>query len=166
MFFSCNLFVDVIYFCIKQNAKWVTLMKKVLKFTVPVLVVIIVILSFAGCSGGISRDDAQAHIRDFFDAIETKDYEQACALLHPERPADLETFFEGLSYAEDLDFSKIEITKYTGFSSSFYDSTVGGSTYSLSMNVKAGDNEIKMKIEIVRNDNGFGIYNFDVDTKK
>lgn len=139
-------------------------MRNVLKCIVPVLVVLAVIFSFAGCSGGISRDDAKAHIREFFDAIETKDYEQASTLLHPERPADLEAFFEGLSYTEDLDFSKIEITKYTGFSSSYYDSTVGGSTYSLSMNVKVGGNEIKMKIEIVRNDNGFGIYNFDIDT--
>ncbi|MCI8331436.1 MAG: hypothetical protein HFE78_01215 [Clostridiales bacterium] len=139
-------------------------MKKILNSIVSVFAILVVIFSFVGCSGGISSDDAKAHISDFLDAIETKDYEHAATFLHPERPADLEAFFEVLKNEGDLDFSTIEITKYTGFSSSYYDSTVGGSTYSLSMSVKAGDDEIKMEIEIVKNDNGYGIYNLDIDT--
>lgn len=140
-------------------------MKNVLKFIAPVFVILVVFFSFVGCSGGISHDDAMEHINVFLDAIETKDYEQASTLLHPERPVDLESFFEGLKTEKDLDFSTIEITKYTVSSFAYYDSAVGGSTYSLNMNVKVGDSEIKMKIEIVKNSNGYGIYNLDIDTR-
>ncbi|MCI8589821.1 MAG: hypothetical protein HFE77_03825 [Clostridiales bacterium] len=138
-------------------------MKRILNCIVSVFVILVIIFSFVGCSGGISNNDAKAYTRDFLDAIEAKDYEHAATFLHPERPVDLEPFFEGLKSEENMDFSTIEITKYTGFSSSYYDSTVEGSAYSLSMNVKVGDDEIKMEIEIVKNDNGYGIYNLDID---
>ena len=59
---------------------------------------------------------------------------------------------------------RIKIEKYTNFSSSMYNSTVDGSTYELSMKTKVGEQEVKFTIEIVKNDEGYGIYNFDIDT--
>lgn len=123
------------------------------------------LIIFTGCSGGISRDDAKAHINGFFDAVEASDFEKAETFLHPERPADLEEFFDTMKNDEQLDFTSFEITKYTGFSSAYYDSSVGGSTYKLRFNADVGDVSTSIEIEIVKNDNGYGIYNFNIDKK-
>ncbi len=138
-------------------------MKKLFNGTILFILVLTLIFSLGGCSGGISGDDAKTHINGFLDAIEKSHYEDAATYLHPERPTDLKAFFEFVEKEENLDFSSIEITKYTGFSASFYDSTVGGSTYTQSMKVDVGGKEAEMEIEIVKNDNGYGIYNLDID---
>ncbi|MBQ8303652.1 MAG: hypothetical protein IJX79_03460 [Clostridia bacterium] len=128
-----------------------------------VFVVLMVVFSFSACSGGISGDEAKSHINGFLEKIEAEDYEAAEEFLHPERPGDLQEFFEALESEENVDFSSINIEKYTGFKSSMYDSSVGGSTYSLTMKIAASDKIIRMEIEIVKNDNGYGIYNLDID---
>ena len=128
------------------------------------LVTVISVFSLLACSGGIKGDDAKVHINGFFDAIENKDYELAATFLHPERPADLKAYFENLENEEGLNFSNIEIDKYTGSSSENYDSSVGGATYSLCMDVHLNDGSVEIDIEIVKNDNGYGIYNLDIDT--
>ena len=64
-----------------------------------------------------------------------------------------------------MDFQAgIEIEKYTGFPSMYYDSTVGGSTYKLTMGTKVGENTLRFTIEIVQNENVYGIYNLNIDT--
>ena len=122
------------------------------------------IFSLVSCGMGINGGEAKEFIRDFFDAVVAEDYEKAEEFLHPDRPADLELFFLSIEEEEDLDFQEgIEIEKYTGFSSSLYDSTVGGSTYELTMRAKVGERDVVFTIEIVQNDNGYGIYNFDLN---
>ena len=137
------------------------LFKKLLAITVACLCV----CSLASCGNGIKGDEAKALINDFFAAIVAEDYDKAESFLHPERPADLEAFLLNVEQEENVDFQAgIEIEKYTGFSSSMYDSTVNGSTYELTMRTKVGDKAIKFTIEIVKNENGYGIYNLDLDT--
>ena len=128
-----------------------------------ILINAVVVISLLACSGGIKGDDAKVHINGFFDAIDNEDYELAATFLHPERPADLKAFIEGLKAEPGLDFSSIEIKRYDGFSSAIFDSTVGGATYSLEMDVLLSGKEVEIEIEIVKNDNGYGIYNFDID---
>ncbi len=137
-------------------------MKNVLKYILPVFMVLVTVFSLAGCSGVISGNEAKAFINGFFDAVEAKDYNRASAFLHPDVTDDLKTFFEGMENKYDLDFSLIDITKYTGFYSTLYDSKIGGSVYRLSMNVKVGDKEVQMQIQVVRNDDGYGIYNLNI----
>ncbi|MBO5358677.1 MAG: hypothetical protein J6A78_05100 [Clostridia bacterium] len=128
-----------------------------------IFLVLMIVFSLSACSGGISGDEAKSHINGFLEKIETEDYAAAEEFLHPERPADLQEFFEALENEKNVDFSSISIEKYTGFKSSFYDSSVDGSTYSLTMKIAASDKIIQMEIEIVKNDNGYGIYNLDID---
>ncbi len=128
-----------------------------------IFLVLMIVFSLSACSGGISGDEAKSHINGFLEKIETEDYESAEEFLHPERPADLQEFFVALENEKNVDFSSISIEKYTGFKSSFYDSSVDGSTYSLTMRIAASDKIIQMEIEIVKNDNGYGIYNLDID---
>lgn len=134
-----------------------------MKKIVSLLMAAVLTLTFSACSGGIQEDEAKAHIHAFFSAVEAEDYELAATFLHPERPADLKAFFEGLESEKDLDFSNIEIVNYTGFSSTNYDSVLDGSAYSLKMDTSVSGEAVKIEIEIVKNGNGYGIYNLDVD---
>lgn len=139
-------------------------MKKLLRNIVFCIVLSVCILLFSSCSGGIKGSEAKAHINEFFAAIVDEDYSNAENLLHPERPADLNEFFASIEEAEGIDFQEgIEIERYTGFSSALYDSTVKGSTYELTMNTTIGEKKVEFTIEIVKNEAGFGIYNFDLN---
>ena len=134
-----------------------------MKKVTSLFLIFIFVFSLSACSGRISGEEAKAHINGFLGKIEAEDYAAAEEFLHPERPADLREFFSSLEKEKDIDFSSINVEKYTGFKSSFYDSSVGGSTYSLTMKVTVSDKLIQMEIEIVKNDGGYGIYNLNVD---
>ena len=149
---------DLIKYAITKE-KCCVFMKKV----VSIFLVLIFVFSLTACSGGISGDEAKSHINGFLEKIEVKDYKAAEEFLHPERPADLEEFFENLEKEKNIDFSSINIEKYTGFKSALYDSSVGGSTYSLTMKIAVSAKIIRTEIEIVKNDNGYGIYNLDIN---
>ena len=140
-------------------------MKSLLKNICLVTVACLCVLSFVSCGNGIKGDEAKAFINDFFEAIVAEDYDKAEEYLHPERPADLETFLLNVEKDENVDFQAgIEVEQYTGFSSALYDSTVNGSTYELTVLTKVGDKKVIFTIEIVNNKNGYGIYNLDLDT--
>ena len=140
-------------------------MKKLFKSALLIIISCICIISLVSCGKGIKRDEAKSLINDFFAAIVAEDYDKAEGFLHPERPADLEGFLLDIEKDEDIDFQAgIKIERYTGFSSSLYDSTVDGSTYELTMRTKVGDDKVIFTIEIVKNENGYGIYNLDIDT--
>ena len=121
-------------------------------------------LSLLACSGGIKGEDAKATINAFFDAIAQEDYTAAEALLHPDRPADLEAYLTTVEADSGIDFQAgIVIEDYTGVSISYYDSTVDGSTYELRMQTMVGTEEVDITIEVVKNDAGYGIYNLTID---
>lgn len=121
------------------------------------------LLLLTGCSGGISSDETKTHVGTFFEAVEAGDYAAAEACLHPERPADLAEYFTGMEAVIGQPFSAgVTVADYTGFRSALYDSTVGGSTYTLMMKVTVGIAEVDAEIEVVRNDAGFGIYNLSI----
>ena len=140
-------------------------MKKIFINVLLVIISCLCIISFASCDKGIKRDEAQALINEFFAAIVAEDYDKAEELLHPELSDDLESFLLDIEKDENLDFQAgITIERYTGFSTALYDSNVGGSTYELTMRTKVGDDKVIFTIEIVKNENGYGIYNLDIDT--
>ena len=140
-------------------------MKNLIRNILLVSMACLCVFSFVSCGNGIKGDEAKAFINDFFVAIVDEDYDKAESFLHPERPADLKTFLLNVEKEENIDFQAgIEIEKYTGFSSSLYDTSVAGSTYELTMRTKVGDNKVTFTIEIVSNENGYGIYNLDLDT--
>jgi len=119
----------------------------------------------ASCSGGINEDEAKVFINDFFATIVSEDYEKAETFLHPDRPADLEAFLLSVEKEKNVDFQAgIEIEKYTNFSWTYYDGSVGGSSYELTMKTKVGENTVEITIEIVQNEAGYGIYNLNIDT--
>ena len=138
-------------------------MRKLLRSFSCILILCLCMFLLSSCKGGIQGSEAKAHVNEFFAAIVNEDYSEAETLLHPERPAELESFFLDVEEEKGVDFQEgIEIEKYTGFSSAFYDSAVGGSTYELTMQTKVGEETIEFTIEIVKNEAGFGIYNLNL----
>lgn len=137
-----------------------------MKKLICILTAIAITLALCACSGGISGDEAKDYVEDFFDAVEEAaedgDFEIAESFLHPDCPAEIEAFVEAVSEDKGVDFSSIEIVKYTGFSASYYDSRVDGSRYGLSMQLSISGESAKAEIELVNNDKGYGIYNFNI----
>ena len=141
-------------------------MKKLFKKILLTTLACLCLFSFASCGNGIKGDEAKAFINDFFEEVVAEDYEKAEEFLHPERPADLKTFFLDAEEDEEIDFQAgIEVEKYTNFSSSLYDSTVDGSTYELTMRTNVDGKKVNFTIEIVKNENGYGIYNLSLKVK-
>ena len=137
-----------------------------MKKLISIITAIILTVSLVSCSGGISGDEAKNYINDFFDAVEVgaedKDYVIAESFLHPDCPTKAEDLIESVAEAEDVDFSSIEIERYTNFRSAYYDSKVDGSVYSLTMNISVSGESAKAEIELVNNDKGYGIHNIDI----
>lgn len=134
------------------------------KFLVLLLTVLTFALIFAGCDSRVTRDEAKEQTNLFLNAVEDKNYDLAKTYLHPQRPIDVKALTERAELNLGIDFSKgIEITRYTDFSSSVYDSEVDGSEYELEIDAIVGGVSIEINVEIVRNDQGFGIYGIEFD---
>lgn len=126
-------------------------------------IMLILIPCLVSCSGGIDRDAAKIMIGEFFDAVETEDYEKAETYLHPDLTDDLQEFFVNAEDKLNLDFqSGIVIEKYTGFSYSFYNSKMDGSFYELTMLAKVGEQTVTFTVSIVQNEKGYGIYGLNI----
>ena len=128
------------------------------------VIMLVLILSLVGCETKISRDEAKGTIEAFLEAVEIGDFEAAKTYLHPEKPYDVEKFFNSVEERAGVDFQKgIEIKRYTGFSTSLYDSEIDGSDYELDMDIIVDIFALELSIEVVRNDAGYGIYEIDFD---
>lgn len=141
-------------------------MKKYVLRIALVLLSCLMLLSAVSCSDGVDTDQAKTDVRAFLSAAGKEDYETAATYLHPDRPADLATYFARVEAEEKVDFSAgIEILKETGFSYSYYDSEVDGSAYELDLDVRIGGVTAEIEVEVVKNDNGYGIYNLEIDVE-
>ncbi|MBQ3099977.1 MAG: hypothetical protein IJC50_03195 [Clostridia bacterium] len=139
--------------------------KNIKKYSLILMLCAVCLLSLSACKGGISGDEAKATVNEFFEAVVNENYEEANALLHPDRYTDSSEFFLSIEEESGLDFQQgIEIVKYSGFSSSYYNSEVGGSRYELTMQVKIGESDMSFSVEIVKNGNGYGIYNLHLES--
>ncbi len=121
-------------------------------------------ISLASCSARVTREETQTLTNDFLAAITAEDYEKAQSLLHPDLTDDVKSALQGIEDKLNVDFQKgVTIEKYTGLRTSFYDSSIGGSSYELTMRAKIGDVSVELQVAVVRNNNGFGIYSFYVN---
>ena len=129
-----------------------------------ILIVLALALCFSLVACKIDKDEAKETTEEFILAIENGDFEKAKTYLHPEKPLDLENYFNGIEDRAGVDFQNgIEIKRYTEYSSSLYDSEVDGADYELEMNVIVDSIAFEISIEIVKNDLGYGIYDIEVD---
>ena len=138
------------------------------KRSITILLMILSLILFlqlvcTSCNGGVSKNEAIACIEQFWNAIVIEDYEAAYARLHQDYHLDIKQYLSAIETESGVDFqSGVCIEKYTGFSSSYYDSRVDGSRYELTMKAEIGTTDAQFIIEVVRNEHGFGIYHIDV----
>lgn len=139
-------------------------MKKRVLLTLSVLLSLLFCLgALTSCGEGISGDEAKATTAALFDALSAGNYEEAAALFHPDtltNAQNLSDYCAGLLKDHGIDVSKgMSIEKYTGFSSSLYDSNVGGARYELTMRVAIGDTTYTFTTELAKTDAGYGLIN-------
>jgi len=138
-------------------------MKKNLFKIVCLLVVASLCLCFVGCSK-IDKSQAKENVKAFFGEISDGDYEGAKQYLHPDKPYDLKLLFENYEAKSGCDLSRgITVEKFVSTSSSAYESEVDGSEYSLEVRVRIGGFLTEIDVDIVKNDNGYGIYEIDFE---
>ena len=135
-----------------------------IKAILSVLLVLVLAISLVGCGTRIKKNEAKETAEAFLAEIAKGDFESAKGYLHPEKPLDLEKYFNDKESRAGVDFQKgIEIKRYTEYSSSLYDDEIDGSDYELEMNVIVDGVAFEISIDVVRNDLGYGIYEIDLD---
>ena len=136
--------------------------RKIIRITVTLILAIAIIPSaLVACKGGINRDSAKLFIEDFLEVIAAGDYETAESYLHPDCLIDLEKVLDRIENEKNIDFQDgIVVKKDTASSWSYYNSKVDGAQYARTMRIQVGDKQITFTVEIVQNENGYGIYDF------
>ena len=138
-------------------------MKRILTILISLTLLPAALGSLSACSGGVSRDEAKEATDAYFAAMAAEHYEEAAALFHPatSMTAELmESTAETLRTEMGADFTKgVTIERYVGMKSAYYDSNFGGSVFELTMEVMVGDKALTVTTEVVRTDEGYGIWN-------
>ena len=142
-------------------------MKRFLKIITVILTAALLISGLTSCSGGFTSTEANTMIEDFLSKISAEDYEGAKALVHPSYKEDLESYIKICEKAGGFDCSDgFEIQEYTNTSYSKNNEAVGGAAYSTTFNAALGFKLVKVTVEIVKNDAGYGIYTFNIEAIK
>lgn len=138
--------------------------KTILRISALLLAMILMLTGLAACGGGIPKKDAIATTESLLNYLSIGDFEAAAALYHPDTNVNAQNLSD---YCADLlDKYGIDVSlgmgveAYTGFGSSLYDSTVGGSRYELTMKVAIGDKTYSFTSEVIKNEQGYGINRF------
>ena len=125
---------------------------------------LLLLASLTACSGGVTREETQAASEALFAALSNADYEAVSAMFHPDKTVStdkLSSYCEMLVTDYGVDLTEgATIERYTGMKSAYYDSEVRGSLYELVMDVKVGEITAVFRVQVVRSDTGFGIWNF------
>ena len=123
---------------------------------------LLLITSLTACEGGVTREEARGAMDALLAALANEDYAEAAALYHPDAAMTeelLAAFAEQVKTKVGIDLTEgATVEKITGISSSYYDSTVGGSRYELTAKIQAGDKTASLTVEVIRNDRGYGIF--------
>ena len=137
-------------------------MKRILTLLAALTLLLTAIGSLSACAGGVSRDEAKEITNALFTAMTAENYEEAAALFHPatSMTAELmESTTETLRTEMGADFDEgVSIERYVGMKSAYYDSNFDGSVYELTMEARVGDQTLHITAEVVRNDEGYGLW--------
>ena len=138
-------------------------MKRIPVILVSLALLLVALGSLSACSGGVSQDEAKEITDAYFTAMAAARYEEAAALFHPatSMTAELmESTAETLRTEMGANFAEgVTIERYVGMKSAYYDSNFGGSVYELTMEVKVGAKTLTVTAEVVRTDEGYGLWN-------
>ena len=136
-----------------------------MKKMISILLLAVMVLSLAGCQGGVDMEQADKDMEAFFQAVAAGDFAAAQSLMHPSITDDLQAFFDGLEDQNSaLDFQNgLTWEREMNFRYSYYHSNVGGSQYIRSYLLQAGNVTLRAEIAIVSNEAGYGIYSLNIE---
>lgn len=135
------------------------------------LALTLLLLTFAAilssCGKGIPADEAKERAESFVTAVGEERYKDAAALMHPSRETagdDVKMYFSSMTTEYGVDFTKnFRVLRWSNFRSSVYNSDYEGSYYELTGTAAADEAEFEIRVEIVRNEYGYGIHNIHFD---
>lgn len=128
-----------------------------MKKLIAISLLLTLVLSLAGCAGGVDVEQADAEVAAFFDTAITGDYEAAKTYLHPSNADILLHSFIYYNIPKGA-----TVTDAANFSWSWYDGSVGGSQYTRDYTLTAGDAAWTVSVQVVQNEAGYGIYSLDI----
>ena len=137
-----------------------------MKKLISILLLLIMVLTLAGCQGGVDTEQADKDIDAFFQAVGTGDFATAQTHMHPSTKDDLQAFFNDLETQNSaLDFQDgLTWEREMNIEYSLYHSSVDGSRYVRSFRLHAGDVALRAEITIVSNEAGYGIYSLNIES--
>ncbi len=146
-------------------------MKKL--FLKPLAVFIVIALSLSmlvGCANKVSGKEARATFDAFLAAVAAEDYGTAKTYLHPWiDDLDLAKAFTELREEQGIDLrgGVSENLRQVGIQASLYNSDYDGGGYQMSFYAQTGADGVPISISctVIRNDDGFGIYQFVVNKR-
>lgn len=136
-----------------------------MKKLISILLLAVMVLSLAGCAGGVDMEQADKDIESFFQAVAAGNFNTAQNYMHPSVNGDLQEFFDGLEAQNDaLDFQNgLTWDREKNIQYSWFDSRVDGSLYTRSFQLQAGDVTLRAEIAVVSNEAGYGIYSLNIE---
>ena len=142
-------------------------MKTVTKI-LSVLFLALLLLAVSACEkGGIPKTQSEATAKDFLLAFMEKRGADAALLMHPSRASTGEDLNEYGAYILEeygVDLSKSpSILKEASYTAEKNREGYGGAYTAFTFTVSADGKTFSATVEIVQNDDGYGVYNFHFD---
>ena len=138
-----------------------------------ILAIILVLCTLFLSSCGILKelkagmDEAIVLVEDFCTALSNDDFDTAKSCLHPDstpKQAELSTFITKLEQTHSIDFSDgVAFKRRTGTGSTYYDSDYDGSVHEIEYKIAVGGVTTDFFFIVVKNDSGYGLYNFGIE---
>ncbi len=136
-------------------------MKKLLLSCLPLILLLAVMLSSVSCTiYSIDSATGKADIYAFLSAIEQEDYVTAEGYLHPDYQVDLTEKMAEVPVEYRTNFgitpegSALYVYEYTD---------ITGAVYGRAYDFRVGDKVVDIYVELLLNDNGYGVYDFVID---
>ena len=142
-------------------------MKKILAI---ILVLCMLCLSSCGILKELKAgmDEAIILVEDFCTALANDDFDTAKGYFHPDstpKQDELSTFITELEQTHSIDFSDgVSFKRRTDVGSTYYDSDYDGSVHEIEYEISVGGVTTHFFFVVVKNDNGYGIYDFWIET--
>jgi hypothetical protein len=129
---------------------------------------VLLLLAASACEkGGIPRERSEATAKDFLLAFMTLRGEDASLLMHPSRAStgeDLNKYNAHILKEYGVDSSKSpSILKESSYTAEKNREGYGGAYTAWTFSVSADGKTFSATVEIVLNDDGYGVYNFHFD---
>ena len=133
------------------------------------IILVLCAFCFTGCGKIMAFkqevEDVTELTNKFSSALSSGDPEEVKECVHPDAKIDQDKILETVEEfeaANDVDFSQGVTLESVGDLERRTDSELGGNTYNVTCELNVGGVPVEVLIVVVNNDNGCGIYDFEI----